>query len=167
MRRRLIAPLGLGLFLMLALVGGWARGYAAPESPAAASRVALPAVDVGGQWTSQITVQNMGTLATFAVLELYADSPECPGGAPTPVLRTCLGAVGPSQSKTTTISGLPAGAYAGYVTAYSDCPDSGGTPVTTPLAVVVARQINLGGALTNIAASAYTAQVPDLSAYDP
>src|SRR3569832_2293111 len=104
MRRQLIAPLGLGLVLMLALFGGWVRGYAAPEAPAAAPRVALPAVDIGGQWTTQVTVQKLGATPAYAVLELYADSSECPGGAPTPVLRTCLGGVAPSQSKTTTLN---------------------------------------------------------------
>ncbi|MCW5849233.1 MAG: hypothetical protein KIT87_04055 [Anaerolineae bacterium] len=169
MRRRLIAPLGLGLILFLALLAGWSAGQtqAAPSlTPAAAPRVALPAIDVGGDWTSQLSLQNLGSANSFAVLELYPQSAgACPGGGP--AFRVCLGELAPGQARTVNIVGLPAGAYSGYLVAYTACPDSGGAPGTTPLAAVVSRQINIAGTPPRTAASAYTGLTPDLSAYNP
>ncbi len=163
MRRRLLGLFGLGLVLMFALLAGWSRGYAAPDAPpAAAPRVALPAIDVGGDWTTQLSVQNLGSQPTYAVLDLYAVGSEC--AATAPVQQLCLGAVGPSQAKLITVSGVPAGSYSAFVTSYTDC--YGGAPAATPLAVVVARQHNLGGQPARIAASAYTGQITDYSAFN-
>ena len=170
MRRRLIAPLGLGLILILALLVGWSAGstQAAPSlTPAAAPRVALPALDVGGDWTSQLTLQNLGSANSFAVLELYPVSGgACPGAGA--ALRVCLGELAPGQARTLNVIGVPQGAYSGYVVAYTACPDSGGAPGTTPLAAVVSRTRSLPETTpVRTAASAYTGLIPDLGAFNP
>lgn len=168
MRRRLIALVGLGLILVVSFVIGWSHGQTAlAASPAAAPKVALPAVDVGGEWTSQFHIQNLGSSSTFVVVELYAVTGECLIEAMPPSLRICLGEVGASQTRTWTAAGVPPGAYAGMVMAYTTCPDTGGEPNATPLGVVMSRQRNLGGSPSRVAASAYTGLIPSYSAYNP
>lgn len=166
--RRWPVLLGLVAILALALVGGWARVDAALAATAtAAPRVALPALDVGAPWSSQVSVQNLSATATFAVLELYPEaSDECSGGPPVAPLHVCLGQVAPGQSAVTDLASVPPGRYAGYVVAYSDCPAASGQPTNALLAAVVARQKTVGAG-PRFAASAYTGVAPDPAAYNP
>lgn len=168
--RRLPPVLGLALLIALIFVGSWTPGAAAPlATPGAAARVALPAVDVGAAWSSQVSVQNLGTLPTFAVLELYAQpGAECQGAsAPTPIAQVCLGLIAPGQARIANLAGVAAGAYSGYVVAYSECPAAGGLPAAGSLTAVVSRQLTTGGETPHVAAGAYTALAPDPGAYNP
>ncbi len=170
MRRRLLAATSLGLLFVLSLALGALNSLAAPSAgPAAAPRVALPAIDLTGNTSTTLSIQNLGSTPVVAVLELYAPSPDqCPGAAPAPVSRVCLGALKPSQTKQVIGYNVPPGIYSGYVLAYTDCPAAGGVPSDTPLAVVAQRQVRLGASLSGpVAASAYTGQTVDTDAYDP
>ena len=168
MRRwpKLLALVGL---LALLLGAAQAANGAALASTVAAPRIALPAVDVDPAGSSQISVQNLGSTATFVVLELFSQpSLECVAEAPiiAPV-QVCLGQVVPGQSVMADLSSVPAGHYSGYIMAYSECPAAGGLPAATPLGAVVARQVTSGAAPARIAASAYTGLAPDPRAYNP
>ncbi|MFN8471810.1 MAG: hypothetical protein U0822_06415 [Anaerolineae bacterium] len=170
MRRRLLAATSLGLLFILAFTVGALNGYAAPAAgPAAAPRVALPAIDLTSDTSTTLSIQNLGSTDTIAVLELYAPSPDqCPGVAPAPVARVCLGALKPSQAKQVITFNVPPGKYSGYVLSYTDCPAAGGVPSDTPLAVVAQREIRLGSGLSAPSTtSAYTGQTEDANAYDP
>ncbi len=169
MRRWLLAAASLGLLFVLAFALGAINSFAAPTTgPAAAPRVALPAIDLTENTSTTLSIQNLGAAPAVAVLELYAPSPnECPGAAPAPVSRVCLGALKPSQTKQVISFNVPRGVYSGYVLAYTDCPASGGVPSDTPLAVVAQRQIRLGSdASAPTTVSAYSGQTADSAAYD-
>ena len=168
MRRwpKLLVLVGL---LALSLGAAQAANGAAFASTVAAPRIALPAVDVDPTGSSQISVQNLGSTATFAVLELFPQpNLECVAEAPIKApIQVCLGQVAPGQSAMADLAAVPAGSYSGYVLAYSDCPAAGGLPAATPLGAVVARQVTSGATPARIAASAYTGLAPNTRAYNP
>ncbi|HID86437.1 MAG TPA: hypothetical protein EYP55_03550, partial [Anaerolineae bacterium] len=171
MRKQPIVPIGLVLVLMLAValgrgltlaqpvVGG--RGPSLSGGSTIATRIALPALDVGDGWETTIRVQNAGDAHTRAVLDLYpAYDGQCP--AESSVVGTlCSGLIAPGTAWVWDTFDLPASARSAIVysvvpgTEDTVCGGDGTRQPGPPIAVTVDR-LREETDVIPAAASAYT-----------